>query len=111
MKSPFENIEKAFEPFYNDEIVVETKGGERQTVRAFLATDNTADTLDENMMESNQEAIQITFPREVWPYVGSLKRGDRIIKTDKVTNQEREYVVQDVLMDFALGFVVKARSI
>ena len=110
MKSPFENTDKAFCVFYDDVVVVETKGGERTTLNCFLSQDNTADPIDENMMETTAEQVQISFPKSSWAFIGSIKRGDKIIRVGDEWTPEKVYVVQSVSSDYVLGFIVHAKS-
>ena len=46
--------EVAFDPFYDEEIVVEMKGGQRVTVKACVSTDNTVSPIAEEMMDTEK---------------------------------------------------------
>jgi len=109
MKSPFYGNQKAFEPFYDEELVVTTKGGQRQTVKAFVAIDNTADAIADEMLDTEEEQIAISFNRSNWDFLGDLKRGDTIERT--CHGAQKKYSVQEVKNDFALGFIVIAKSV
>ncbi len=107
MENPFDNIENAFEPFFNETVMVGLKGSALpQTVKAFVATDNTADPLSDEMLETECDAISVVIRKSDWQSISRIKRGDYIART----NPAKTYNVTGVQEDFALGFVIHART-
>lgn len=88
-------------------MVIDTKDGKKQTINCVVTEDITQEPLDENMMDTEQKAISISFRRCDWYYINNITRGDKIYRPC----QNKWYSVTDVLDDFALGFIVKAREI
>ena len=107
----FNEAEKAFDDFYEEEIVVETKGGHQQTVKALVGADNTIDPVSDEMLDTDQQLIQLTFKQSDWAFLGDIKRGDKIYRYALPSRQKQAYAVQDVVQDFVFGFVVKAREL
>lgn len=106
MENPFDKIEQAFEPFYNETITVGIKGALPQSVKAFIATDNTAEPLSDEMLETECDAISVVIRKSDWQSISRIKRGDYIART----NPSKTYNVTDVKEDFALGYVIRART-
>ena len=93
--------------FFDEEMVIDTKDGKKQTVNCVVMDDITQEPLDENMLDTESTGISITFRRSDWYYIGNIMRGDKIYRPQF----NKWYSVTDVLNDFALGFIVKAREI
>ena len=102
--------EAAFDPFYDEDIVVELKGGQRVTVKACVSTDNTVSPISEEMMDTETQSISVCFRRCDWPMLGSIKRGDKITRT-LWNGQPQTYSVSEVRQDFALGWQVIANEV
>lgn len=102
--------EAAFDPFYDEDIVVELKGGQRVTVKACVSTDNTVSPIAEEMMDTEKQSISVCFRRCDWPMLGSIKRGDKIMRT-LWNGQPQTYSVSEVRQDFALGWQVIANEV
>lgn len=107
MGDPFKSIDKAFEPMMTEEVVVVTPDGQRQTIKAFVAVDNTGDPLCDEMMDTDREDINVTARAEDWYTVTKLERG---AKLERPQLGNKKYAVQDVVMDSIMGLIVKARS-
>lgn len=106
-----ETTEEAFaDPFYDEDVVVEMKRGEKTTVKACVMTDNTLDPMSDEMLDTEQKGINLTFRREDFPYIGNIKRGDRITRTI-LNGQQKSYTVSEVKDDMAFGFVVSAKEV
>lgn len=54
MKSPFENIDGAFCPFFDETITIQSKDGSSGTFEVSCFTDGTADPLTDDMMETDR---------------------------------------------------------
>lgn len=93
MKSPFYGNEKAFDPFYEEDAIVELKGGQKQTVKVLVMTDNTADPTVEEMLDTDEESIAVTFRKQDWAYLADIKRGDRITFPAKGLRKQKVYSV------------------
>ena len=102
--------EAAFDPFYDEDIVVELKGGQRVAVKACVTTDNTVSPISEEMMDTETQSISVCFRRSDWPMLGSIKRGDKIMRT-LWNGQPQTYSVSEVRQDFALGWQVIANEV
>lgn len=109
MKSPFRHIDSAFDVFYDETILVECKDGKKQTLDVCVFTDNTGDVLAQDMIDTDREDISIVVKREDWQFLGNVGIQDTI--TRFVNNKCVKYKVSDVLDDYLMGKVVKARSI
>ena len=104
MKSPFDNIDTAFDPMYDEDIWVQRKDGQQTTLQAAVFTDNTALPISDEMMDTDCEQINVLVRKCDWPFIKALVRGDTL-KRDG-----RKYTVQEVVTDGAMGLIVKARS-
>lgn len=79
-------------------------------MKACITTDNTIDPMSEDMMDTQEQGISLSFRREDWPVLGNIKRGDRITRT-LLNGQEKTYAVSDVKEDWTLGFLVVAKEV
>ena len=68
MKSPFENIDSAFAPMYDEDIWVQRKDGQQTTLQASVFVDNTAMPLSDGMMDTDCEQINVLVRKCDWPY-------------------------------------------
>lgn len=109
MKNPWKNNELAFSVMYDEKVVIELKDGSRLPVEAMVCTDNTADPFNEEMIDSDREDIAILVKEDCWEVVLSqVKRGDAVVRPCMPTNGK--YAVSSVIMDAAMGLIVRARS-
>lgn len=104
------DADPCFNPFYDENVVVELKGGERVTVKACVTTDNTVDPLSDDMVDTESQGITLTFRAQDWPILGNIKRGDKVTRT-LWNGQLKNYSVGQVKEDWALGFLVVAREV
>ena len=102
--SPFEDIDAAFDPMFDEDIWIRRKDGQQTTVQAAVFVDNTALPVSEDMMDSDCELINVLVRKCDWPFVKSLVRGDTLKRDGK------KYTVQEVVSDGAMGLQIKARS-
>lgn len=107
MKCPFDNVDMAFEPFYNDAFAVTTKDGKKTTLSTCVFTCMTGDPLAEDTMETERKDIMLLCREEDWPWVkANVSRGDSLERYDgtkfKVT------LVED---DFTMGKLIHAREV
>ena len=106
MKSPFTDIDGAFMPFFDEEIVVTTNDGRTMMLSASIFTDGTSDPLTDGMMETEREDMTFLFRKCDWAFVKTLKRGDEIQRNAN----SKKYSVSEAKLDNALGWVVSARE-
>lgn len=106
MKNPYDlkDFDRAFDPMFTDEIVVETSKGS-QTLKCVVFTDNTSDVLTNDMIDSDIEEISINIRKEDWWVMDEIEVGDSISRNNQ------QYKVTNVVDDFALGKVIKVRSV
>ena len=57
------------------------------------------------MLDTTQKSIGIVVRRSDYNLIADMKRGDRLWYMDK------EWSVADIVNDFALGFIVRAREV
>lgn len=108
MKSPWKDNGNAFDPMYDECIAIQPKTGLKTTRRCCVFLDNTADTLAEDLQETDREDIILAFRDCDAKYINSLRRGDVVIRPEC---NGKKYTVQVVTRDCVLGLIVKARSI
>lgn len=106
MKKPWD-IEDAFEPMFDESVWLEAADGRKTTTKAAVFTDNTAEPLDADMMETECEQVNFIVKRADWPFARALRRGDVVKRMDV---NGKKYAVQDVVEDEVFGLVIKARS-
>lgn len=107
MTSPWKNIDGAFEPMMDECMSIYAVNGDATSLRVCVFTDNTIDPDTDEFLSSEESQINISCRREDYPFVKSLKRGARIHRPK--TN--KNYAVQEVVEDFVMGLVIKAKSI
>lgn len=112
MTNPWNDIDKAFAPMFTETVSVSGKRKDNKSfktnVEVCIFTDNTSDVISDSALDSDSESILVSFKRDDWQFVNSLKRGDVI---ERVEWPDSKYVVQDVLKDMVMGYVVKAKLI
>lgn len=59
MRNPFEHIDKAFEPMFDKTFSVKGIDGKNTSFKCSVFTDNTAEPLDDDMMETNCTVVNI----------------------------------------------------
>ena len=106
MKSPFEKIDRAFAPFYDETITIESKDGSSGTFLCCCFTDGTSDPLTDDMMETDREDMTFVFMKGDLAFVKKLQRGATI---QRMSNSKK-YSVSESKLDNALGWVVTARE-
>ena len=57
------------------------------------------------MLDTSQKSIGIVVRRSDYNLIADMKRGDRLWYMDK------EWSVADIVNDFALGFIVRAKEV
>lgn len=108
MTSPFKNIDNAFEPMFDEEILIETKDGSRQMLSVFVAIDETDDAMSDDMIDTDSENIVICSKMCDWDFITRIERGDKITRP---MAKGKKYVVKNVDVDGVMGLLVKARSV
>ena len=110
MKSPWNNIDSAFDPMFDEEIVVKFKrDGEpcSQTMRVYVTTGITSDTLSEDIMDSQSQVISIVSRQEDYAFFMKLKRGDVIVRPMCLN---KIYTVEEVKYDELMHLIAIAKS-
>lgn len=98
-------MNSAFEPFYNETIVVRTKSGKRQSLEVSIFTDIEEEPYSDDMMDTNTRQVQFIARQDDWAFVQKMERGDNLI------HNNTKYSVMEVRNDYAIGILIKARQI
>ena len=61
MKSPFSNMQGAFDIFFDEQATITTTDGKRTSFNVCVFTDGTADTFTDDMMESDRTDMTFVF--------------------------------------------------
>lgn len=110
-RSPWENIDNAFVPMYNECVVVKFARGERkynQTLKCCVFIDNTDVSFDDSTIDTKMEQIIVQIRKEDYAFVKQLRRGDTIERPEM---NGKKYKVEEVVKDGLMDWVIKARSI
>lgn len=107
MKNPFDNIDKAFEPMIDECISISATNGDATSLLVLVFTDNNADPDSNDFLSSEESQINISCRRDDYSFVKTLKRGAIIHRP----RTNKNYAVQEVVEDFVMGLVIKAKSI
>lgn len=107
MKSPFDDIDKSFLPFFTDAFAVATKSGKKTTLHVSLFIDATDTPIADMAMETERRVVSMVCNEDDWPWVKeNLARGDSL--TDVKT--QRKYSVTSVEDDAVIGKIIHARE-
>ena len=110
-KSPFQNIEAAFTPMYEESVVIRgTRPDNKsfaQTISAAIFLSMMGDSISEDTMDTDREDIDIVCRERDWAFVQTLRRGDEVERT---TYNGVKYSIQEVKRDQTMGWVISARS-
>lgn len=109
MRSPWEHIEEAFEPMYDEVVVVETKNGSRQSLNVIVSTDSTGDALADGMIGSDRMDITIIVKKNEWRYLDKITEGDMVVRY--LNGKEMKYRVSEIVDDFVFGRIINARQV
>lgn len=108
MNSPWDNIDAAFDAFYDQHIAVEAKRPDstlRQTLKVVVFNSMTGDVVSDEAIDTERRDIDISFKRGDWGFASSLRRGD------SVKYGKRKYKVLSVEEDDMFGVVAHAREV
>lgn len=107
-QDPFADIEQAFNPFYQECVVLEKKDKSiRQTIFCNVFTDNTdEDVISDQNIDTTREVMTFLCLPKDWGFIQKITRGD-IVERPKYN---KKYAVQTVLNDGVMGIVIKARE-
>lgn len=108
-KNPWTDIEEAFEPMYDEVVVVETKNGSRQSLNVIVSSDSTGDALADDMIGSDRMDITIIVKKNEWRYIDKITEGDMVVRY--LNGKEMKYRVSEIVDDFVFGRIVKARQV
>lgn len=111
MKSPWENIDKAFEPMFNEPIAVTCKRDNKtieQTIVCSVFSATTGEPLVDEALETDRVDLDFVCKRVDWKFVHTLRRGDTLKRVGLF--KKPEYVVMSVIEDDVMGLVIQARS-
>lgn len=107
MKTPWNINDRAFEPMYEESVVIR-HGTDEQTINCIVYSDMTGEPVTDAAIDTEREDINISCRKHDWTFIQSLKRGDKVIRT--ATNG-KTYTVQSVKYDSIMGWVITARSL
>lgn len=108
-KNPWTDIEEAFEPMYDEVVVVETKNGSRQSLNVIVSTDSTGDALANDMIGSDRMDITIIVKKNEWRYLDKITEGDMVVRY--LNGKEMKYRVSEIVDDFVFGRIINARQV
>lgn len=108
MRSPWTNTDNAFEPMFNDVIEIVCSNGNRQTLSCVLLTDGTGEVLTNEMIGTDRQDISLNIKKEDWWFLKNVEIGDIINR--EVNGTKMTYSVSEIVDDFLMGKVIKARS-
>lgn len=101
---------KAFAPMYDEDISIK---GEREnlsintSMKVICFSDMTGDPLSESAISSDREDVVMSIEPLFWKYVEKIQRGDTIFRPFN----NKTYKVQNVIHDYGLGWIIKAREV
>ena len=110
MKSAWKNIEPAFEPMFDEEISISGKRTDvdiNTSLKCIVFSDMTGEAFSDNSVNTEREDITISVQPDSFGYVQKLKRGDSIFRSFN----NKQYKIQEVKNDVALGWIIKAREV
>lgn len=108
-KNPWTDIEEAFEPMYDEVVVVETKNGSRQSLNVIVSSDSTGDALADDMIGSDRMDITIIVKKNEWRYLDKITEGDMVVRY--LNGKEMKYRVSEIVDDFLFGRIINARQV
>lgn len=108
-KNPWTDIEEAFEPMYDEVVVVETKNGSRQSLNVIVSSDSTGDALADDMIGSDRMDITIIVKKNEWRYLDKITEGDMVVRY--LNGKEMKYRVSEIVDDFVFGRIINARQV
>lgn len=110
-KNPWDCIDNAFSPMFNEHITINVKDGFKYSILVSVFYDITDDVvLEEYNMNSNGESIQFIFKDSDWNNVSNVSRGD-VIERPELNGKVKKYSVTEVIHDSNIGNIIKARSL
>lgn len=111
MKSPWENIDTAFNPMFQEPLAVTCKRNNNtieQTITCCVFSSTTGDPLVDESLETDRVDLDFVCKRCDWKFVHTLRRGDTLKRIGLF--KKPEYVVESVIEDDVMGLVIRARS-
>ena len=108
-KNPWTDIEEAFEPMYDEVVVVNTKNGSRQSLNVIVSSDSTGDALADDMIGSDRMDITIIVKKNEWGYLDKITEGDIVVRY--LNGKEMKYRVSEIVDDFVFGRIINARQV
>ena len=110
MKSPWNNIDNAFDQMFDEDIIVKfRKDGKpcTQTFKVFVTTGTTSDSMSEEMMDSQNQTINVVSRKDDYSFFQKLKRGDIIVRPMFFN---KSYTIEEVTYDEIMHLIVIAKS-
>ena len=104
--SPWDEIDSAFSPMFDEAVSIRTPDGKRTTCRVAIFSDGISEPLTDEAMDTDREDLTFVFCKTDWPFVRELSRGAIITRTAF----GKEYAVAESKLDNLLGWVVIARE-
>lgn len=106
--TPWDNIENAFEPMYDECVGLKDKKNDiNQTIKCCVMTCSTADVDSDDFMDNDNEQVVFCCRKEDYCYVSKLSRGDTVLRQFG----NKTYCVQEVTEDHLLGLIIKVKSV
>lgn len=109
MKNPWQ-VKEPFDPMYDEEITItgnRTEVDINQSLKVIIFSDITGDGLSDSSINTEREDIVIQIQPSDYGYIQKIKRGDSIFRPFNHKN----YKVQDLKNDIAVGWIIKAREV
>lgn len=110
MKSPWTNIDSAFDQMFDEDIIVKfRRDGEpcSQTFKVYVTTGITSDSMSEEIMDSQSQAISVLSRKDDYSFFLKLKRGDIIVRPMFFN---KSYTIEEVKYDELMHLIVIAKS-
>lgn len=108
-KCPWDCIDNAFTPMFNEHITIHAKDGFDYSISVSVFQDMTDDVLlEEHNMNSKCESLQFIFKDCDWNNVSKVSRGDLIERNEF---NGKKYSITEVQHDSNIGNIIKARSL
>ena len=106
MSNPWIETDGAFAPFFDESVIARSKDGKAVTIRAAVFSCNTGEPLDESLLETECDTLNLVVARCDWPYAKTLARGDSL-----EIDCKGKYKICTVNHDKQFGLVITARSV
>ena len=110
-KSPWKDIDDAFNNMFDETVVVKCKRDNEefsQTLNVYISVNMTDETILDDALETDREEISLLVVKSDWAYLDKIQRGDLIVR---YLQTERKYRVVSIDYDAVMGYSIIAREI